>query len=383
MIDAQGNSQGRHETLATELTIVIPTFNERENIRPLIAAVDAALPSDNWEMIVVDDDSSDGTSSVVREIARHDPRIRCIQRIRRRGLSSACVEGMLASSSPYLAVMDADMQHDEKLLPEMLETLKTTDDDVVIGSRYTEGGSTGEFKGLRLAISRAATRLSQLLLGTQLSDPMSGFFMLRRSFLDRVVRKIYGRGFKILLDLFASSDQPVKYTELPYTMRTRQLGESKLGFRVTLEFFMMLLYKLSGRLVPGRFIKFSAVGLLGVGVHLAALYLVYLVLGQGFVFGQSIATLVAMTNNYILNNLFTFQDQKLTGVDFFIGLFKFYLACSLGALISVALGGFLHDQGTPWWLAGFTGAVAAAVWNFMTTSIFTWGSTSRKRTTQT
>lgn len=365
--------------MAIELTIVIPTFNERDNIRPLITAVDAALPNDNWELIVVDDDSSDGTSSVVREIARHDPRIRCIQRIRRRGLSSACVEGMLASSSPYLAVMDADMQHDEKLLPDMLETLKTTGNDVVIGSRYTEGGSTGEFKGLRLAISRAATRLSQLLLGTQLSDPMSGFFMLRRSFLDRVVRRIYGKGFKILLDLFASSDQPVTYTELPYTMRTRQLGESKLGFMVTLEFFMMLLYKLSGRLIPGRFIKFSAVGLLGVGVHLVALYLVYLVLGQGFVLGQSIATLVAMTNNYILNNLFTFQDQKLKGVDFFIGLLKFYLACSLGAVISVALGGFLHDHGTPWWLAGFTGAVAAAVWNFMTTSIFTWGSASRKR----
>ena len=364
----------------TELTIVIPTYNERENIRPLIDAVDRALPEANWEMIVVDDDSSDGTSEVVREIARTDDRIRCIQRIRRRGLSSACVEGMLASSAPYLAVMDADMQHDEKLLADMLHTLKTKDLDVVVGSRYMEGGSTGEFKGLRLAISKAATSLSQALLGTQLSDPMSGFFMLRRTFLDGVVRKIYGKGFKILLDLFASAEQPVKYAELPYTMRTRQLGESKLGFMVTLEFFMMLAYKMTGRLIPGRFIKFSAVGLVGVGVHLGALYLIHLVWGSGFVFGQTMATLIAMTNNYVLNNVFTFQDQKLKGMDFITGLFKFYLACSLGAVISVALAGFLHDHGTPWWLAGFSGAVAAAVWNFMTTSIFTWGGTSRKRT---
>jgi len=365
--------------LVTQLTIVVPTFNECENVRPLIDSVRAALPFVDWELIFVDDDSNDGTSDAVRSFAVKDEKIRCIQRIRRRGLSSACIEGMLASCSPYLAVMDADMQHDEKLLPSMLDALSQGDYDIVVGSRYMEGGSTGEFKGFRLFVSKVATTLSQFLLGTQLSDPMSGFFMLKRSFLDGVVRKIYGKGFKILLDLFASADQPVRYTELPYTMRARQLGESKLDFTVTLEFFMMLLYKLSGRLIPGRFIKFSAVGLVGVAVHLGSLYIIYLVLGSGFVLGQSLATVIAMTNNFILNNRFTFQDQRLKGLDFISGLFRFYVACSLGAIISVALAGYLHEQNVAWWLAGFAGAVTASVWNFTTNSIFTWGSSSSKR----
>ncbi len=365
--------------MTTQLTIIIPTFNEFDNVRPMIESVRNVMQGVDWELIFVDDDSSDGTSELVRECAREDPRIRGIQRIRRRGLSSACVEGMLACSSPYLAVMDADGQHDERLLPEMLRVLQEGDDDVVVGSRYMEGGSTGEFKGVRLFISRVATSLSQLLLGTKLTDPMSGFFMLRRTFLDEVVRKIYGKGFKILLDLFASSKRPVRYRELPYTMRVRQLGESKLGFSVTLEFLMMLLYKLSGKLIPGRFIKFSSVGLVGVGVHLGALYVVHLVMGSGFVFANSVATLVAMTSNYLLNNVFTFRDQRLHGLDFWAGLLKFYVACSLGAVIGVSLAGYLHAGGMVWWLSGFIGAVAAAVWNFTTTSIFTWGGASIKR----
>lgn len=365
--------------MIAELTVVVPTFNERDNIRPLVDALRRVLLGIEWELIIVDDDSSDGTAEIAREFAQTDERIRCIQRIRRKGLSSACVEGMLASSSPYLAVMDADLQHDETLLPSMFAHLREQSCDIVIGSRYMEGGGTGGFKGFRLFVSKSATALSKLLLGTQLTDPMSGFFMLRRRFLDDVVRKIYGKGFKILLDLFATAEQPVRYLELPYTMRTRQRGESKLGVMVLIEFVMMLLYNLAGRVIPGKFIKFSMVGLTGVAVHLLTLYVIHLVLGSGFALGQALATFVAMTSNYILNNQFTFHDQRLTGVDFLIGMFKFYLACSLGAIISIALGSFLFEHGVRWWQAGFLGAVAAAVWNYAINSVFTWGGPSSKR----
>ncbi len=364
--------------MAIELTVVVPTFNERENVRPLINSVDDALPDVSWEIVFVDDDSNDGTADEIRSCASNDDRIRCLQRIKRRGLSSACIEGMMSSSAPFLAVIDADMQHDERKLPTMLEILKSTENDLVVASRYMQGGSTGDFVGFRLLVSRTATLLSQFLLGTQLSDPMSGFFMVKRAFLDRVVRKVYGKGFKILLDLFASSERPVKYEEVPYTMRTRQLGESKLGIMVTFEFFMMLLFKLSGRLIPGHFIKFSSVGLVGVGVHLFTLFILNRVFDIEYVSASSVSTLIAMTNNYVLNNQFTYRDQKLHGLDFIIGLLKFYIACSLGAVISVALASYLFDQGFSWWLAGFTGAVAAAIWNFTTTSAFTWGSSSSK-----
>jgi len=363
--------------LINELTIVVPTYNEYESVGPLIIALDSALAGISWEVIFVDDDSNDGTANLVRQYAQEDGRVRCIQRLQRRGLSSACIEGMLASSSPYIAVLDADMQHDETLLPLMLTKLQEDNYDVVVGSRYMDGGDTGELVGLRLLFSKMATALSQFLLRLQFTDPMSGFFMLKREFLEGVIRKVYGKGFKILLDLCASSERPIRSIELPYTMRARQLGESKLGIKVTLEFFMLLLYKTSGRLIPGRFIKFSAVGLVGVGVHFVALTLIYLVLGNSFVFSQALGTALAMTNNFILNNQFTYQDQKLRGKQFFIGLIKFYMACSLGAVISVALGGYLHSQLLPWWLAGLIGAVAAAVWNYMSTAAFAWGGSAR------
>ncbi len=356
-----------------ELTVVIPAYRERDNIAPLLAALDRALQGEDWETIVVVDDAADGTEEVVRERAQQDRRVRCIHRIGRRGLASACIEGMLASSAPYIAVMDADLQHDESLLRALVEALKSGDADVAVASRYMQGASTGDLKASRVRISRLASSLGRLLC-RDLTDPMSGFFVLRRSFLERVVRRLYGRGFKILLDLVAAERGRLRVTELPYRMRSRVRGESKLGARVVAEFFLLILYHLSGRLVPARFFLFGAVGLTGVGVHLAVLWAAYDVAGTGFLASQALATCVAMTSNFFLNNAFTYGDRRLHGGRLWRGLLSFYAACGIGAFINIAVAQWLFMQSFAYWAAGLTGALIAAVWNFLTTASLTWGS---------
>ena len=164
-----------------QLSIVVPTFNEAGNVTELRDRVVVALAGVDWEMIFVDDDSPDGTQTMLRELAQSDRRIRCIQRIGRRGLASACIEGMLASSAPVVAVIDADLQHDEGLLPQMFELISHGDLDVVVGSRYTQSGGIGAWDETRAAISGVATRLARLVLKAELHDPMSGFFMIRHA----------------------------------------------------------------------------------------------------------------------------------------------------------------------------------------------------------
>jgi dolichol-phosphate mannosyltransferase len=361
-----------------ELTVVVPAFRERENIVPLLAALKEALEGLDWETIVVVDDAFDGTEEVVREQAQRDGRVRCVHRIGRRGLASACIEGMLASSAPYLAVIDADLQHDETLVPRLLATAKAEKADVVVASRYMEGGSTGELAADRVRVSRLASALSRVLC-KGLTDPMSGFFVVRRAFLERVMRRLYGRGFKILLDLIAAAHGEVRISELPYRMRSRQHGESKLGARVIAEFFMLILYHLTGRLLPARFFLFSAVGVTGLAVHFAVLTAMFRATDGAFLASQALATAAAMTSNFFFNNIFTYGDQRLRGRRLWRGLVSFYVACGIGAVINIAVAEWLYLHSAAYWAAGMTGAVVAAIWNFFTTASFTWGGPSAGR----
>ncbi|MDA0653408.1 MAG: glycosyltransferase family 2 protein, partial [Proteobacteria bacterium] len=355
-----------------ELTIIIPTFNERENVRPLIEILSANLTDVTWEAIFVDDDSPDGTAAHVRGLMAEFPNIRCIHRIGRRGLSSACVEGMLASASPYLAVIDGDLQHDLSVLPLMFHTLKRDQLEIVVGSRYVDGGGTGDWARSRVRISGLATRMGSKLLRTPLKDPMSGYFILSRDLLDRTVRRLTGRGFKILLDICQAFGKDVRFAEIPYTMRSRVRGDSKLDALVVWEFAMLLLDKLVGRFIPIRFIMFVTVGTIGAAGHIAVLGLMTRFLDYPFLVGQSVATAVAMTINFFLNNVLTQRDRKLHGRQLLSGLASFYLACSIGGAIGVVLANFLFGNGIPWWMAGLLGAVVGAVWNFAITSSFTW-----------
>lgn len=358
--------------MGVQLSVIIPSFKERENVPELLRRLDRVLDGIAWEAIVVDDDSPDGTADVVRELAQEDPRIRCIQRIGRRGLSSACIEGMLASSAPYVAVIDADLQHDETILPTMYDRIGTGAFDLVVGSRYTEGGSVGAWGAGRTCMSRFATKCAQRLIRSPLTDPMSGFFMLRRDFLMRTVRRLSGKGFKILMDLVASSPEPVRVSEVPFTFRLREAGESKLDMRVLRDFFMQMVEKTLGRVIPVRFIMFVTVGAVGVLVHLAVLGVLYKWASMPFWESQAVATGMAMTGNFFINNLFTYNDLRLRGWRIVSGLLGFMVACSIGAVVNVLIATSIHAEGSPWALAGGVGIVISSVWNYSITRNFIW-----------
>ncbi len=358
-----------------QLSIIAPTFNEIGNVVELRDRLAAALQGVDWELLYVDDDSPDGTAEAVRSMAQTDPRVRCVHRIGRRGLVSACLEGMLASSAPLVAVMDADLQHDERLLPAMYEALQADEQlDVVVGSRYVEGGGTSDWSASRAKISRLATRLSAMVLKADLKDPMSGFFMIRHQVALRCVREgMSGVGFKILLDLFASSPRPLRFLELPFEFRNRFTGASKLDTTVAWEYFIMLLDRLFGGLLPVRFIAFVLVGLFGLLVHLAVLTTLFKGWGASFLVAQGAATLVAMTSNFLLNNVLTYRDMRLRGWHLLTGWFSFTLACGVGALANIGLAEWLFEKQSDYWvISAVAGVLVGAVWNYAVTAVYTW-----------
>jgi len=362
-----------------ELSVIVPTFNERDNVEEVVQRLGACLEGLAWEVIFVDDDSTDGTAGRIRQIAHSDRRVRCIQRIGRRGLSSACVEGMMASAAPYLAVMDADLQHDESILPLMLEELKSGESDIVVGSRYVDGGGIGTWNESRAKMSRLATSLSRIVIKRDLSDPMSGFFALRRDTLESAVRGLSNIGFKILLDLIASSPIPPRIKEVPYEFRTRHAGVSKLDSQAMWGYLMLLMDKLIGHIVPVRFVAFVLVGGVGVAVHFAVLTALFRLFAVSFPISQSIATVAAMTSNFALNNSLTYRDKRLKGLRWLKGWFSFMLACSLGAVGNVGIASYLFRHATIWPLAGVAGILVGAVWNYVVTAAYTWNHSGAKR----
>lgn len=359
------------------LSVVVPTFNERDNVAELVRRLDVHLGNIPWEVIFVDDDSPDGTADTVRSVARTDQRVRCIHRIGRRGLSSACIEGVMASSATYVAVMDGDLQHDESILPDMLQAFDGGNLDIAVGSRYVAGGDIGNWDKSRALISRFATRLSHKVVPSDLKDPMSGFFMIKReSFVGRV-RQLSALGFKILVDLFASGREPLRFVEVPYSFRTRQAGQSKLDNQAAWDFIMLLLDKMVGHVVPVRFLAFAMIGGLGVVVHMAVLSVLFGGAALDFTSAQISATLVAMVFNFSINNAMTYRDRRLTGMAWWRGLASFMLACSVGAIANVGIADYLFGRNGAWALAALAGILVGAVWNYAVTSFYTWGN-SRK-----
>jgi dolichol-phosphate mannosyltransferase len=355
-----------------EIAVIVPTLNERDNV-PLVAAELVRVFGDTrWEVVFVDDDSPDGTMDVIRALAATDPRIRGIERIGRRGLAGAVIEGILSTSAPFVAVMDGDLQHDPATLPQMLRLLKDGEADLVVGSRFVDADAAPAHQSaVRNAASAVANGLARRLLGVTLKDPMSGFFAVRRPVFAEVQERLSRHGFKILLDILASSQRPLSVREIRSAFRPRQAGESKLDGLVILDYAGLLLAKLTGGYVPIRFVLFSLVGGLGVVVHLATLRLA---LGLGTAFGpaQTAATLVAMVSNYALNNSLTFRDRRRRGLRFLTGLLLFIAVCSIGVVANVGVASLIYERDARWLLAGLAGAAIGAVWNYVANSVVTW-----------
>lgn len=360
------------ESGSLELAVIVPVFKERDNIKPLLHRLAGVLTNVNHEIIFVDDDSPDATSRTIREIALTNPRVRVLTRIQRRGLSSACLEGMMATAAPYIAVMDADLQHDEQILPEMLARLRTGNTDLVVGTRNAGTGSMGQFSESRVRLSHLGRRLSRLVSRCELSDPMSGFFMLTRPFLEQTVRHTSGIGFKILLDLVAASPRPVRLAEIPYTFGARLHGESKLDIMVGLEYLQLLLDKLIGEWIPPRFVIFALVGSLGTVVSLVLLYVLVKILRLDVIPAQIVATWITMSANFFLNNELTYRDRKLRGGRLWTGLLTFYAACAIGVFGNLKAAALARQVGMTWYVAGVTGLGVGAVWNYLVTSVWIW-----------
>jgi dolichol-phosphate mannosyltransferase len=360
-----------------ELSVVIPTYKERQNVAPLVASLEAALHGINWEVIFVDDHSPDHTADAIRELALTNPHVRILERIGRRGLSSACIEGMMASPAPCLAVMDADMQHDETILPEMLRLLQSSKLDMVVGSRRTAGGSMGEFAEKRVRLSDLGSRVSKLVCHCDVTDPMSGFFLVDSRFFRASVPRLTGAGFKLLVDILASSPTPPRVAEVPYQFRNRLAGESKLDVNVELEYLFLIVDKIVGRYLPARFVVFLGVGSLGLLIHLSILGIFHLFDAPAFSLGQVVATLGAMTFNFFLNNLVTFRDRRLKGIALLRGFVIFCVACTLGVLINLSFARRLLAADLPWYLAGLSGLAISSVWNYAVNTIVTWRRTRR------
>jgi dolichol-phosphate mannosyltransferase len=356
---------------APELTIVVPTFNEKANIPLLVERLAQLLTSCDWEVIFVDDNSPDGTAAAARAIGANDSRVRCIRRIGRRGLAGACLEGMLASQARYVAVMDADLQHDEGLLVPMLDALRAGRADVAVASRYLYGGSAAGLSKQRSRVSRGSNTLVRLLLGIDLTDPMSGHFMIRRDALEAIAPSLSTQGFKILLDILATARGSLRTIELPSTFRERQHGESKLDSKIALDFAALVTAKLTNDAVSARFILFCLVGLTGIGIHLSILS-VLLIADLSFGVAQALATVGAIAWNFVLNNLFTYRDQRLTGWQFVTGLIRFQVICAIGAISNVGIATWIYDYDETWWIAGLGGALIGTVWNFVVSAALVW-----------
>ncbi|WP_010163804.1 glycosyltransferase [Sphingomonas sp. PAMC 26617] len=376
-----GRDPGGAFRLPAELSIIVPTFNESRNVPLLVEALRAALGDTRWEVVFVDDNSPDGTADQARALALEDPRVRVVHRFDRRGLASACVEGILATSAPYVAVMDGDMQHDETILLDMLARIRRGDIDLVVGSRYVEGGGMGDWNKRRIAMSEFATMLANKLTKTAIGDPMSGFFMLTRDAFMGSLPGLSSVGFKILLDIAASSPTPLRVAEVPFTFRTRQHGESKLDGLVLWEYLQLLLDKAFGHVVPIRFVSFALVGGSGVVVHFFVLTVVLQILlavfgtadeARWFAVGQGVATLVATSSNFFLNNILTYSDQRLKGQRLWWGWLTFNLVCGVGLFANVGIARWLYQRHNYLILSALAGIAVTTVWNYSMSSIFTW-----------
>jgi dolichol-phosphate mannosyltransferase len=305
------------------------------------------------------------------------PNVRVLQRVNRRGLASAVIEGMMASAAPYLAVIDGDMQHDESVLPAMLSQLKAERLDIVIGTRNKGVGSMGSFSAQRVRLSNLGRRLSALLSHTDTSDPMSGFFLVTRAYLEEVVRSLSSVGFKVLLDLLASAERPVRFGEVGYTFRNRKFGESKLSFAVCLEYFELVLDKLIGDWIPVRYAFFGLVGAVGMVAQIVLVR--WLNHFLPFLTSQTVGSVIVMILNYFLNNRLTFRARRLRGSAWAWGLLSFMAACSIGLFLNLNIVEGLRRFGAPWGVSSLFGVVAGSVWNYGVSSMVVWRVNRRSR----
>jgi dolichol-phosphate mannosyltransferase len=355
------------------LSVVVPTYQESTNIPVLFERLKVALKDVPWELIVVDDDSPDGTSNVAFALAAEDRRLRCLRRVNRSGLAGAVIEGWMSSSADFVAVIDGDLQHDESILPAMYDALAKGSGNLAIATRMRDPSNGAGLSPARQALSDLGAWFFRQIAGAAITDPMSGFFMIRREIVSRLAPRLSPDGFKILVDIILSAGGGLTIVEVPYVFRKRLAGESKLTPLVGVDFLGLVVHHATAELLPIRFVLFASIGAVGLVVHIAALSAVLHWFPMlRFDSGQGIATLLAMASNFILNNEITYRAYRYRGPSMIGGFAAFATGCSVGALANIDVASWLYSANQTWWVAGLAGALLSVVWNYAVSTSLVW-----------
>ncbi|RBP17156.1 dolichol-phosphate mannosyltransferase [Roseiarcus fermentans] len=366
------NSDLMPASVSPTVSVIVPTYRESANVPALFERMKAVLDGLPWEMIVVDDDSPDGTADIAFAIAASDRRMRCLRRVNRTGLAGAVIEGWMASSADFVAVIDGDLQHDETILPKMYGLIEAGAGDLAVGTRIREEAEGG-LSPSRQALSDLGKWVFHRIAGTAVSDPMSGFFMIRRDVVARLAPRLSPDGFKILVDVVLSAGGGLRIVEVPYRFRKRTAGESKLTPLVGLDFLGLVIHHATGGALPVRFVLFALIGLVGLGVHILVLSAYRTLVGPAdFQAAQIVATIVAMGSNFVLNNEITYRTHRYRGPGMIGGFVAFALACGVGALANIDVASMLYRSHQTWWLSGLSGAALSVVWNYAVSSRLVW-----------
>ncbi|MBI4186606.1 MAG: glycosyltransferase [Chloroflexi bacterium] len=353
------------------VSIIVPTYNERDNITPLVERLHHALSGRAYEVIFVDDNSGDGTAELASALSAKYP-VKVIVRKDKRGLASAVVDGLSRASGSIIGVMDADLQHPPEVLPELLREVDSGA-DIAIASRYVKGGGCQGWGRVRKIVSRGAIFLAHLLLPStkRVKDPVSGYFAFDRRVLDGA--ELRPTGFKILLEIIMVG-RFHKIAEVPYTFGTRSGGESKLSLRQQIEYLKHIysLMRRSGELT--RFAKFCLVGFSGVLVNMGLLWLLTEVVGLFYLLSAAFSIETSIITNFTLNDRFTFRDRRSAGVKSFAGrLLKFNLVSLAGLVLNMStLWLFTEVFGVYYLVSNLFGIAVAILWNYLVNSWWTW-----------
>lgn len=354
------------------LGIVVPVYNEAQNIDRLVGDLTGILAGQDWEVIFVDDNSPDGTAEVVRRHSFTNDRVRLVLRVADRGLGRAVVQGLLSAKADMLVVMDGDGQHAASVIPQLLAELEQGARDVVSAARAVSVEGAGQVLGpLRMTLSQIGNALCRAVLRRQVQDPLTGFFAIRRDAFLRVATRLGDPGFKILLDIL-SADRSLRHTEVPFDFAARREGSSKLDLFVVWQFATFLMSRLTRGVLPPAFIAFLLVGLSGLILHLAVLYSL-IGLGVAFAAAHLGAILIATSSNYVLNNRLTFAERRLTGWRFLTGYLGYLALASVGIVASVSVATAAYGNLTQTVsLASMAGVAIDAVWKYTLTSRIVW-----------
>tara|TARA_Y100000991_G_scaffold144045_1_gene108785 strand:- start:332 stop:1441 length:1110 start_codon:yes stop_codon:yes gene_type:complete len=358
------------------ISIVIPTFNEQNNVSKIINQLLNLDIDYELEIIVVDDNSYDGTAKLVREYGRLDKRVRLINRLGRSGLSSAIKEGCLCASGDIIAVMDADGQHDPSYIVLALETIELKKVDIVLGSRFAKGAIIKGLSIERKSSSSIANNLARLsLYGSYdyLTDYMSGFFVFKRNVCIELIEKIDVHGFKFFYELLAISKGKLKILEIPLIFNERMYGDSKLDLPVVWDFLISLLHTFCGRIVPRRAVSFALVGSTGVFIQLSTIYFLLALTNFDFETVLPVGVIIAASSNFIINNILTFRSNKLLGKNFYTGLLKFLLVSSLPIIANVGVTNLFYSKfSTNTFFSQLVGIFVVFIWNYAASSKVVW-----------